>query len=56
LVAIYADYLRYTLLGLLDGLDDTDSNGLPHITDGETTKRRVLVVASTHMGLLKEQA
>lgn len=32
------------LVGLLDGLDDTDGNGLPHVTDGETTERRVLVV------------
>ncbi len=23
-------------------LDDTDSNGLPHVTDGEATKRWVL--------------
>jgi len=38
-----------TLLRLLDGLDDTNSNGLPHITDGETTKRRILVVGlNTH--------
>jgi len=26
------------LVGLLDGLDDTDSDGLTHITDGEATK------------------
>ena len=32
------------LVGLVDGLDDTDGNSLPHITDGETTKRGVLVV------------
>ena len=38
-----------TLLGLLDRLDDTDGNGLPHITDSETAERRVLVVAlNTH--------
>ena len=30
------------LVGLDDGLDDTDSNGLSHVTDGETTKRRVV--------------
>lgn len=30
------------LLGLGDGLDDTDGDGLPHVTDGEATKRRVL--------------
>ena len=40
-----------TLLSLLDGLDDTDSNGLPHITDGETTERWVLVVALDTHGL-----
>jgi hypothetical protein len=28
--------------GLLDGLDDTDSDGLTHVTDGETTQRRVV--------------
>ena len=32
------------LLRLVDALDDTDGNGLPHVTDGETTERRVLVV------------
>lgn len=31
-------------IGLLDRLDDTDGNGLPHVSDGESTKRRVLVV------------
>jgi len=30
------------LVYLLDLLDDTDGNGLTHITDGEATKRRVL--------------
>jgi len=28
--------------GLLDGLDDTDSNGLSHVTDGESTEGWVL--------------
>jgi hypothetical protein len=28
--------------GLLDGLDDTDSDGLTHVTDGETAQRRVV--------------
>ena len=28
--------------GLLDGLDDTDSDGLAHVTDGETTQGRVV--------------
>ncbi len=36
--------LASALLGLVDGLDDSDGNGLPHVTDGETTERRVLVV------------
>lgn len=41
--------LATSLLGLVDGLDDTDSNGLPHVTDGETSERRVLVVGlNTH--------
>jgi len=31
-----------SLVGLDNGLDDTDSNGLTHVTDGETTKRRVV--------------
>jgi hypothetical protein len=30
------------LVGLDDGLDDTDSDGLSHVTDGETTERRVV--------------
>ena len=36
--------LSTSLLGLVDGFDDTDSNGLSHVTDGETTERRVLVI------------
>jgi hypothetical protein len=31
-----------TTSGLLDGLDDTDSDGLTHVTDGETAQRRVV--------------
>jgi len=31
-------------VGLLDTLDDTNGDGLPHVTDGEATKRRILVV------------
>jgi len=31
-----------SLINLDNGLDDTDSNGLPHVTDGEATKRGVL--------------
>jgi len=30
------------LVDLLDLLDDTDSNSLSHVTDGETTKRRIV--------------
>ena len=30
------------LVGLNNGLDDTDSNGLAHVTDGETTERGVV--------------
>jgi len=41
--------LASRLVGLVDGLDDTDGNGLPHVADGETTERRVLVVGlDTH--------
>lgn len=40
-----------TLFGLVDGFDDADSNGLPHVTDGETTERRVLVVGLNTHGL-----
>ena len=35
-------HLASTALGLLNALDDTDSDGLTHVTDGETTKRRVV--------------
>lgn len=31
-----------SLVNLDDRLDDTDGNGLSHVTDGETAKRRVL--------------
>ena len=34
--------LTGTTRGLLDGLDDTDSDGLTHVTDGETTQGRVV--------------
>jgi len=38
-----------SLLSLVDGFDDADGDGLPHVTDGETTKRGVLVVRlNTH--------
>jgi hypothetical protein len=32
------------LLSLVDAFDDADGNSLSHVTDGETTKRRVLIV------------
>lgn len=42
-------------VGLLNGLDDTDSNGLTHVTDGETTKRGVLLVGLDTHGLLGDK-
>ena len=39
------------LVGLVDGLDDTDGDGLPHVTDGETTERWVGVVLLDAHGL-----
>lgn len=36
-------------------LDDTDGNGLPHVTDGETTKRRILVVGLNTHGLARDE-
>jgi len=36
--------LSTRLIGLVYGLDDTDSNSLPHVTDGKTTKWRVFVI------------
>ena len=44
--------LSSRLVGLLDGLDDTDGNSLPHVAHGETTKGWVLVVALNTHGLL----
>ena len=44
-----------TLLSLLDGFDDTDSNGLPHVTDGETTERGILVVGLYTHGLTRNE-
>ena len=43
--------LATRLVSLLHGLDDADGNRLPHVTDGETTKRRVLVVRLHAHGL-----
>ena len=34
--------LALALVDLLDGLDDTDGDGLTHVTDGESTKRRII--------------
>jgi hypothetical protein len=39
------------LVGLLNGFDDTDGDGLSHVTDGETTKRWVLRVGLNTHGL-----
>ena len=39
------------LVGLGDGLDNTDGNGLTHVTDGETTKRRVVSESLNAHGL-----
>jgi len=43
--------LSSTLLGLDDGLDDTDSDGLTHVTDSETTERGVLSESFNAHGL-----
>jgi hypothetical protein len=40
-----------SLVNLLDGLDDTDSDGLTHITDSETTKRRIVSISFNTHGL-----
>ena len=43
--------LATALVGLLNRLDDTDGDGLPHVTDSETTERRVLSVRLNAHGL-----
>jgi hypothetical protein len=43
--------LATRLVGLVDGLDDADGNGLPHVTDSEAAERRVLVVGLNAHGL-----
>jgi len=43
--------LSSRLVSLLDGLNDTDGNGLSHITDSETAERRILVVRLNTHGL-----
>jgi len=40
-----------SLVGLGDGLDDTDSDGLTHVTDGETAERGVLLEGLDTHGL-----
>lgn len=41
--------LSSRLVSLVDGLDDTNGNGLPHVTDGETTEWWVFVIGlDTH--------
>ena len=40
-----------SLVNLLNGLDDTDSDSLTHITDSETTKRRVVSISFNTHGL-----
>ena len=47
--------LSARLVGLIDGLDDADGNRLPHVTDGETTKRGVLVVGLDTHGLARDK-
>lgn len=43
--------LSSRLVGLVNGLDDTDGNGLPHVTDSETTEWWVFVVGLNTHGL-----
>jgi hypothetical protein len=43
--------LATTAIGLLDGLDDTDGDGLTHVTDGETTEGRVVSESLNTHGL-----
>ena len=38
-----------------DGLDDTDSNGLPHATDSETPKGRISVESLDKNGLAENK-
>ena len=47
--------LSSTLVRLLDRLDDTDSHRLSHVTNSETTKRRVLVVGLDAHGLRRDE-
>jgi len=44
-----------TFLGLLHGLDDTNGNGLPHVTDSETTEWWVLRVRLHTHWLARDQ-
>lgn len=47
--------LATSLLGLVDGLDDTDSDGLTHVTDGEAAQRWVLVVGLNAHWLARDE-
>jgi len=42
-------------IGLLHRLDDTDGDGLSHVTDSETTKGRVFIVALNAHGLRRSE-
>jgi len=42
-------------VGLLNRLDDTDGNGLSHVSDGESTKGRVVGVRLDTDGLLRHE-
>jgi len=44
-----------TSFGLVDGLDDTDSDGLTHVADGETSKRSVIGKGFNAHGLGRDQ-
>lgn len=44
-----------TLLSLVDGLDDADGDGLPHVTDSEATEWWVLVVRLDTHGLAGDE-
>ena len=47
----YQRTLSSRLVGLVNALDDTDGDGLPHVTDSETTERWVFVVGLDTHGL-----
>jgi len=45
--------LAASFLGLDNGLDDADSDGLTHVTDGETTERRIIGESLNAHGLAR---